>query len=496
MIRLHSAAARAASLTLFGLSITSSQRAGAQQAPRLSLAPCTLPGVPASENARCGTLSVYENRATKGRRIDLRVVVLPATGPNREPDPIFFIAGGPGSSVVEDAGGLVRDSPRIRERRDFVLVDQRGTGGSHPINCPFYGPPDSLQSFLGDFMPPTGVRACRDLYATSTDLTQYTTTIAAHDLDEVRAALGAERINLSGGSYGTRAAQEYMRRYPNRVRVASLFGLVPPSEAMPQHFARDAQNSLDAIVKQCAADAACRAAFPQLATEIRRVFDGLARAPARVTVDHPRTRQPVTVSMSYDMVAETLRYMLYSSTEAALVPVVMHKAAAGDFGWLARRSLRARGANTGNGMFDGLYLAITCAEDLPRTDAAREAVEAKGTFLGEYRMQQQRAACEIWGRSPVPADYYTPVRSNAVVLLVTGADDPVTPPRYAAEVARTLPNALNLVVPFGAHGLNGLEGMSCIDEIERQVIEKASIAGVDTSCVAKIKRRGFPTQVP
>jgi pimeloyl-ACP methyl ester carboxylesterase len=495
MVRLHSAAARAAALTLLGLAMPG-QRAGAQQAPRLSLTPCTLPRVPASANARCGTLAVYENRATKGRRIELRVVVLPATGPNREPDPIFFIAGGPGSSVVDDAGGLVSDSLRIRERRDFVLVDQRGTGGSHPINCPFYGPPDSLQSFLGDFMPPTAVRACRQLYATSTDLTQYTTTIAAHDLDEVRAALGAERINLSGGSYGTRAAQEYMRRYPNRVRVASLFGLVPPSEAMPQHFARDAQNSLDAVVKECAADTACRAAFPQLATEIRRVFDGLARAPARVTVDHPRTRTPVTVSLSYDMVAETLRYMLYSSTEAALVPVVMHKAAAGDFGWLARRSLRARGANTGNGMFDGLYLAITCAEDLPRTDAAREAAEAKGTFLGEYRMRQQRAACEIWGRSPVSVDYYRPVRSNAVVLLVTGADDPVTPPRYAAEVARTMPNALNLVVPFGAHGLNGLAGMACIDEIERQVIETASVKGLDTSCVAKIKRRGFPAQVP
>ena len=477
-----------------GFLVSIAASAGAQQRQALALAPCTLPGVGAAENARCGTLSVYENRVAKGRKIQLRVVVLPATGPEREPDPIFFIAGGPGSSVVEDAGGIAGDMPALRRRRDFVLVDQRGTGGSHPINCPFYGPPDSLQSFLGDFMPPDAVRRCRAMFATTTDLTQYTTTIAAHDLDEVRAALGAERINLSGGSYGTRAAQEYMRRYPNRVRAATLFGLVPPSEAMPQHFARDAQNSLDAVVKECAADAACNAAFPRLAAEIRAVFDGLARAPARVTVDHPRTNRPATVSLSYDMVAETLRYMLYSSVEAALVPAVMHNAAAGDFGWLARRSLRARGANTGNGNFDGLYLAITCAEDLPRTDPAREAAEAKGTFLGEYRMRQQRAACEIWGRSPVPADYYTPVRSNAPVLLVTGADDPVTPPRYAAEVARTLPNALNIVVPFGAHGLNGLEGLACIDDIERQVIERASVAGIDTSCVARIRRRGFATE--
>jgi pimeloyl-ACP methyl ester carboxylesterase len=263
---------------------------------------------------------------------------------------------------------------------------------------------------------------------------------------------------------------------------------------MPQHFARDAQNALDAIVKECAADDACRGAFPRLGDEIRAVFDGLARMPARVTIEHPRTNQRATVSLSYDMVAETLRYMLYSSMEAALVPVVMHAAAAGDFTWLARRALRARGANTGNGNFDGLYLAITCAEDVPRTDPAREAIDAKGTFLGEYRMKQQRAACDLWGRSPVPADYYTPVRSSAAVLLVTGANDPVTPPRYAAEVARTLPNALNLVVPFGAHGLYGLDGLACVDQIERQVVERASVAGIDTSCVSKIRRRGFPTE--
>ena len=471
--------------------------AAAQQASRLQLAPCTLPGVSASVNARCGTLQVPENRGVKdGRLIPLRVVVLPATGRERAPDPVFFIAGGPGSSVVEDAGGIAWDPAGLRERRDLVLVDQRGTGESRPLDCLFYGPPDSLQSFLGDFMPPAAVRRCRDTYAKDTDLTQYTTTIAAHDLDAVRAALGAERVNLSGGSYGTRAAQEYMRRYPSRVRTASLFGVVAPSEAMPQRFARDAQNALDAVVKECGAEDACRTAFPRLGDEIRAVFDGLARAPARLTVEHPRTKQLATVWLSYDMVAETLRYMLYSSTEAALVPVVMHTAAVGDFTWLARRALRARGAYTGNGNFDGLYLAITCAEDVPRTDPAREAIDAKGTFLGEYRMKQQRAACELWGRSPVPADYYTPVRSTAAVLLVTGANDPVTPPRYAAEVARTLPNALNLVVPFGAHGLFGLDGLACIDEIERQVIERASVVGIDTSCVSKIRRRGFPTELP
>src|SRR5688572_973707 len=262
---------------------------------RLSLTPCTLPGVDASANAQCGTLMVPENRTTnRGRTIGLRVVVLPATGPQRAPDPVFFIAGGPGSSIVAEAGFLARHPSGLRERRDFVLVDQRGTGGSAVLDCPFYGPPDSLQSFLGDFMPLDAVRRCREMFARERDLTQYTTTVAAQDLDDVRSALGAERINLSGGSYGTRASQEYMRRFPNRVRSATLFGLVPPSLHMPQYFARDAQRSLDAVIAECAADVACRAAFPNLQDDARRAFDRLRQSPATVTVPHPRTRQSAT----------------------------------------------------------------------------------------------------------------------------------------------------------------------------------------------------------
>ena len=471
--------------------------ARAPSSPRLALTPCTLPGVDASANARCGTLTVFENRAMpRGRTIQLRVVVLPATSRDRAPDPIFFIAGGPGASIVEDAGGLARHPPGLRERRDFVLVDQRGTGGSVAINCPFYGPPDSIQSFLGDFMPATAVRRCRAMFAAERDLTQYTTTIAASDLDDVRAALGAERINLSGGSYGTRAAQEYIRRYPTRVRAATLFGVVPPSLHMPQHFAADAQRSLDAVIGECAADAACRAAFPRLASEVKSVFDRLRAAPVRVTVEHPRTGRPTTVSLGYDMVAETLRYMLYQSTGAALVPAAMHHAASDDFAWLAQRALRERGAMTGNGMFDGLYLAITCMEDVPFTDSTSEAAEAKGTFLGEYRMRQQRVACDAWGRTPIAREFHTPVRTAVPVLLVTGANDPVTAPRYATEVARTMPNSLTIIVPFGGHALAGLDGVACIHRLQREVIERASVAGLDTSCVARVRRRGFPTELP
>ena len=465
--------------------------------PRITLTPCTPQGIPASVGAKCGTLTVYENRTTRhGRTIGLRVVVLPATGENRAPDPVFYFEGGPGASVVEGVPDIAAEDTALRRNRDLVLVDQRGTGGSYPLMCHFYGPPDSLQSYFGDFNPPADVRKCREKLSTIADLTQYTTTIAVADIDDVRTALGADRINLTGGSYATRFAQEYMRRYPNRVRTATLFGLVPPTEAIPQHFGLDAQRSLDAVIAECRGDSRCNAAFPRLAEEVRAVFERLSKAPASATIEHPQTRQPVTVKLSRDMVAETLRYMLYQSGATSLVPAAMHNAASGDFNWLARRAFRARSAPNGEGVFEGIYIAITCAEDLPFTDPAREAAEARNTFLGDYRMRQQRAACEIWGQSPVPADFRTPVKSNAAVLLVTGSYDPVTPPRYAAEVAQSLTNVVNIVVPFGGHGLRGLNGLDCVDRLMRETIERGSVRELDVACVAKIRRPGFPTQLP
>jgi pimeloyl-ACP methyl ester carboxylesterase len=409
---------------------------------------------------------------------------------------VFYFEGGPGASVVEDVAAIAAEDTALRRNRDLVLVDQRGTGGSYPLMCNFYGPPDSLQSYLGDFNPPADVRKCREKLSKIADLTQYTTTIAVADINDVRAALGAERINLTGGSYATRFAQEYMRRYPNRVRTAVLFGLVPPTEAIPQHFALDAQRSLDAVIAECRGDSACNATFPELGEEVRAVFDRLSKEPASATIEHPQTKQPVAVKLSRDMVAETLRYMLYQSGATSLVPAAMHKAAAGDFDWLARRAFRARSAPNGAGIFEGIYIAITCAEDLPFTNPAREAEEARNTFLGDYRMRQQRAACDIWGSSPVPADFRTPVKSDAAVLLVTGSYDPVTPPRYAAEVAQSLTNVVNVVVPFGGHGLAGLSGLDCVDRLMRETIERGSVRELDVSCIAKIRRPGFPTELP
>ena len=468
------------------------RQAGNAPAASVSLEPCELPGARegAKEQARCGTFEVFENRAARsGRKIKLKIVIFPATGPDRAPDPLFYIPGGPGSSATEDAPYVAQDYARIRERRDLVFVDQRGTGGSNPLDCDLFDPSD-LAGHLGPYFPLEAVRRCREQLEPRADLRLYTTPVAMDDLDEVRAALGYERINISGGSYGTRAAQVYLKRHRRHVRAIVLQGVSPTNQFLPRDFPQHTERALDGILDECAADAACRAAFPDLRAETRAVLARLLRGPVEADVKHPQTGAMVRVRLSRDLAAEAVRYMLYQSGAAGRIPLFMHLAARGDFAPLAeaaifyRRQIVATGSN-------GMYLSVTCAEDLPWIKPGEGERNAVNTLLGDYRLRDQRAACALWPRAELPRDYAEPTRADAPVLILTGQWDPVTPPAYGDAVARHLPNSLHVVIPHGGHGFGGLEGLACVQNLVAGFVERGTTAGLDMSCVKGIRRRGF-----
>ncbi|MGE5346533.1 MAG: alpha/beta fold hydrolase, partial [Acidithiobacillales bacterium] len=394
--------------------LLASPAAGEEPKPALTLAPCEVKGVPGA--ARCGTLTVFEDRAAKkGRTIGLRVVVLPATKPPAAPDALFVLVGGPGEAATEEAPGLAMEFAAIRERRDVVLVDQRGTGGSHPLNCDLFGPGEGLQRFLGDFLPIEAVRRCKATLEKDANLKLYTTSIAMDDLDDVRSALGYDRINLWGGSYGTRAALAYMRRHPGHVRAALLEGVTPTTDPIPLAFPKDAQRALDGVLAECTAEAACLDAFPRLASEASAVFDRAAAGPVTAEVLRPDTGDPEKVTLTRDIVGEAVRYMTYQAGTAGLVPVVIHEAAGGNWDPLATFAVFARKEIVGSGGM-GLYLSVTCAEDLPFIRPGEGEKAATGSYLGDYRLRQQRAACGVWPRGAVPKDYLNPVRSESPAL--------------------------------------------------------------------------------
>ena len=437
--------------------------------------------------SRCATLSVPEDRATRtGRTIPLWILILPASATPSAADPVFYLAGGPGQAASE----LSRMAARfgLRRTRDIVLADQRGTGRSNGFECRFYGPPANPQSYFQSFLPADKVRTCRDELAVRADLTQYTTAASVEDLEDIRVALGYARINVMGGSYGTRLAMEYVRKYERRVRTVVLDGPVPTTVPMPEDFGTVAQRSLDVLLDECAGSPACAAAFPDIRAEVQSVFDRLKREPVTATVAHPDDGRPAQVTLTRDHVGEAVRYMMYVSGYAGDVPLYLHEAAHGNFAPIATFLIRHRESGT----FDGLYLAITCTEDVPFVSDGAEARD-EPTYLGSYRIREQRAACKDWPRGVPPEWRNHPVSASVPVLILSGRLDPVTPPAFGAELARTLTNSRLLTVPFGGHSRGGLRGLECLEASLTRFVERGDFEELDSGCLDRISRPPFST---
>jgi pimeloyl-ACP methyl ester carboxylesterase len=458
--------------------------------PRDRLAPCTVEGV--SEKLLCGSYAVWENRTTRqGRKIDLHIVVVPSTASDPAPDALFAFAGGPGDSASNAARGWVGER-EVRAHRDVVLVDQRGTGGSHRLDCTLPKDPSDVQAYFEPTLPPDEVRRCRGELERFADLTQYTTSIAADDLDEVRAWLGYDKIDLTGGSYGTRAAQVYLRRHGDHVRSAVLIGVVAMDQPLPLFHARDGKRAVDRLFETCKRTPACGEAFPDLAAEHDRVLAGLDRERGHATVDSPVDHHPVAVTIPRDIFAEQIRFMMYSTFPASAMPYVIHRAAQGDFQPFARATMLQEPSLRRILAF-GMHLSVTCAEDVPFIAEAAIEPAIAGTYLRGYRVRQQIAACREWPRGDIPAGFHQPVTSDVPVLLVSGPYDPVTPPSFAEQVAAHLSHATHVVVPEGHHGEGGLSHSECITGITAKFIERAGADGLDTSCVATMARPPFVT---
>ncbi|HYO15420.1 MAG TPA: alpha/beta fold hydrolase, partial [Thermoanaerobaculia bacterium] len=458
-------------------------------APKLELRACTgIPGLP--PEARCGTYEVWENRAAKsGRKIPLRVLVLPATGPDRLPDPFVFFSGGPGDSNVDAASWLAEELGALRKRRDILLVDFRGTGGSGGLFCTELPGSAGLQGTLDHFLPPERVRACAERLSKTADLSQYTNDTSVDDIDEVRAALGYDRINLFGGSAGSRSGLVYLRRHPDKVRTAILSGLVPMDDLGPFDMARSAQRALDGLIAECEGDAACRGAFPRLREEVAAVLERAGKDPMTVPVTDRETGKPVEVRLTRSAVAQALRAMLYSPVAAARLPFKVHRAAQGDWKPLAETA-HAWAAGVA-GLADGYYLSLTCAEELPFIRENEIPAAVQGTFLGDFRIRAQQVACAAWPVPPVGREFLEPVTSDVPVLLISGERDPVTPPGNAEHAARTLKNSLHVVVPDAGHSFSGIEGGEHIIDLIIKVVETGTVKGLDTSFTARMKRPEF-----
>ena len=494
MLRRRASAATSIALALLSLA-AHTRRAAAQVADSaLTVAPCSVPGIDGP--ARCGTLRVWEDReARRGRRIGIRFVVLPSTAPGPAREAVAYLAGGPGESAVDEAPAIAGELADVRDGRDLLFMDARGAGGSNPLPCEISRPGDP-QSYLVEFFTVEGVTRCARELASRADVTRYTSAQHADDLDELRAALGYERLDLFGGSYGTRTALVYLRRHPQRVRAVLMHGTVPTDMRYPLALAPDAQAGVDGVIADCARDAACHAAFPDPAADLREALRRLDAGPAPATVVDPQQGEVATVRLSRERFVEVLRYMTYSPSGAALVPTVLHHAARGDFAAAAEQALFFRMGLVGQAS-RGLYLAVTCSEDVDFVDPAEAARLARGTFFGDWRVADQKAACAAWPHRALDRSFVEPVRSDVPVLVLNGEYDPATARYHAERMLRTLPNGRLVVIPHAGHGNNGLIGAEpCFRDLVGRFVRTANAKALDASCMAAVRRAPFPTDLP
>jgi len=443
--------------------------------PAGKVTPCRVPGV--EEEVLCGRHEVYENRAAgTGRKISLNVVVLPAKTKNGAPDPLVFLAGGGVAPATRYAAFLGKAFPDLRRQRDILLVDQRGTGASNPLDCELSTDPANAE-YRDAPRFREAVRRCRKEVEGKADLRYYTTPLAMDDLDEVRAWLGYPRLNLYGVSYGTQAAMVYLRQHPDRVRSVVLQGAIPLDVPMWLETPRNSQTSLDKVFAGCARQRTCHEAFPNLAQEFDTLLKRLAESPIKVKLS-PESEIPID--------AEILRVFvfraMYSAARTRELPLLIYLAHAGDYAPLARRLA----VPVESGIPKGIYLSLVCSEQL-HFDTATLPAAAAGTFVGWFRVGRDVLACEEWPRGWLPKDYWTPVRAGVPALILTGSLDHVTPPRYGERVAQSFTSARQLVLPNRGHN----DTDPCVSEMIRAFVAAGGAKGLDTSCLAKTEDLSF-----
>ena len=446
------------------------------------LTECRVPGV--RNSVLCGVVKrALDPARPDGVKIDIHYVVAPALARRKLPDPLFVLAGGPGQSAISLAPSMLALFNRVNNRRDIVFVDQRGTGQSAPLMCD-----DTRRMPLAEQADPE--RQIADLLECRVrlqalpygDLRFFTTVLASQDLDAVRQQLGTERINLVGGSYGTRAALDYLRQFPNAVRRSVIDGVAPPDMALPASFSTDGQSALEALFTACEAEAACKQAWPSLRAEWTGL---LASLPLPTTVTHPLTGAPERVRMTREMVLSSVRGPLYSPALTAALPVAIHAASQGRFD-----ALLGLGASFGTGrsaqIAMGMHFSVVCSEDMPLMS---QTMDVPGADFGRDGARLYERVCANWPRGTVPPAFYNVAARSAPTLVLSGGLDPATPPRHGDRVARALgPTAQHVVVPNGGHGVMGI---GCVrDVIYRFIdaVEDSEATTVDASCVKAIPR--------
>ncbi|GAB4531870.1 MAG: alpha/beta fold hydrolase [Parvularculaceae bacterium] len=453
--------------------------------------PCAMEETP--ENVTCGVLRVFENwRGQNGDKIDIFFIRRKADEPDPQAAPIFHLEGGPGAAASVNAAGKLQGYAAEARRRDIILVDQRGTGRSSPLDCVTYdltASPEQFQLlFRTGMFEPEVFRECRRRLAEHADLTQYTTTAIAHDINALREALGYGMMSLNGGSYGTRLALEIIRRHGAFVQSAVLLGVAPPTDFLVDRVASDVETMLAKLFASCEADAACSSQYPTFRDDFYEVLGALRGGGVETEFTNPGAGEPETVPLSYGHVATALRYALYSTQLSAQLPLQIAQAKAGDYSALAALQPNLLVALP-NLVAEGMWASVKCSEEVQFSDRAVATRNARGSVMGLIRYNDEIAICADWPAGEIPSDFHDPVRSEVPVLLIAGELDVASPPDLARKTLAGLENGHLVILSNRSHW--GLSGEPCPDQIVEAFLRNPADPSLETGCAAELERPPF-----
>ncbi len=427
-----------------------------------------------------GRFRVFENRLLKkGRQIHLNFVVLHAQGDDPKTDPFFFIVGGPGQAATTTEARWANHW--IRRERDVVLIDQRGTGGDNRLQFEFKTEGNTLQQFMDSLWRDEVVKANLDRLSKSYDLSMYSTQMAADDLNDFRKAMGYSKINISGGSYGTRASLVYIRRHGETVRTATLAGCAPIEFRNPLYHAEGGQRCLDMIFEEVAKAPKYREAFGDLRKKFAELSNRLEAKPVSVLITNRTTGKEEAITLDRDQFMSAVRFQTYYTSNSRRLPKLLCEAHEGNFRPFVLDVLRQNIAIR-QSLAMGMLLSVSTAEDLSRIDPAEVEPLTKDTYLGPSRVLSQMRAGKIWPKSELDGDYGEPVKSDVQTLILSGSLDPVTPPKWGEMVHKNFPNSIHVVVPT-AHDVGG----RCVDSLKKRFLETGDVGQLDTRCAEKME---------
>lgn len=452
----------------------------------LEFEPCTLTAPLSVLNvaAQCTRFEVPENPADPaGRTIELAVAWVPTDNSAGADDPLFMIAGGPGQSALESYPGLHGAFREIRKNRHVILVDQRGTGGSNKLVCATADGEAGVVDDMSDDDPAAWrafAQRCSEQLADRADLRHYTTTDAIADLDAVRQAIGVQQINLLGVSYGTRVAQQYMRRYPRHTRSVVLDSVVPNTLVLGSEHARNLEDALDLHFAQCLKQPACAERFGSPREDLNALLADLREAPRAVSWRDSLSGEEKQGELTTGHVSAVARMYAYAPALAAMLPLSLHEAAQGRAGALMAQAEMITGSLSEQ-ITHGMQLSVLCSEDVQhlRPDPL-DATRTLGDMITRVTVEQ----CAVWPRGEAPADFNAPVASDIPTLLLSGEFDPVTPPRYGDAVAEHLGNARHLILRGQGHSVSGV---GCMPRVLGEFIDKTAPKDIDASCLDALK---------